>query len=498
MNRKLNDLIKSMDGKSAAVIGVGISNIPLIRWLYGLNVRVTAFDRLPEDDPAIVKAKADFEKDGIVIDWSLGKDYLDRLMSEAFDYVFKTPKMRYTSPELVAAKNNGSILTSEMELFMNLCPAKIFAVTGSDGKTTTTTLISELLKEEGYKVWTGGNIGTPLLDKISEISDEDMVVLELSSFQLLDSVTSADVAVLTNVTPNHLDFHKDYNEYIDAKTNIFKYQSPMGRVVLNSACDITYKMKDMARGEVSYFALDESVAKRSGSSKLKTSAYLNEEGYLTIDGPEGNLRLIREEEILIPGRHNVENYLAAALAVRGFVGKDAFVKVAKTFKGVAHRIEFIRELDGVKYYNSSIDTSPNRTINTMNALASRGQRGVLICGGADKKCDYTGLGDAILKVCDRIIIYGSNAVFIKSILEQEASGRAYEVIELESKEGDVYEFPETREAVLNRFVEALDIAREKAREGEIVILSSVGTSYDHFRHFEHRGDMFRDLVNGLN
>lgn len=495
-NLKLKNFVDEINGKSAAVIGVGISNRPLLRWLNKLGVTVTAFDRLEADDPSISKTRKDFEAEGININWSLGRDYLDQLMNNEFDYVFKTPKMRYTEPALAAAKNNGSILTTEMELFMNLCPAKIFAITGSDGKTTTTTLVSELLKAQGYNVYVGGNIGTPLLDKVQDMKEDDMVVLELSSFQLLDCVTSADVAIVTNVTPNHLDFHKDYNEYIDAKTNIFKYQAPMGRVVLNSACDITYKMKDLARGSVSYFALDEAVARRAGSTSLKTFAYLDADGFLTIENKDGKTKLINEKDILIPGKHNVENYLAAALAVQGYVGTEAFVKVAQNFKGVAHRIEFIKEINGVKYYNSSIDTSPNRTINTMNALASRGQKGVLICGGADKKCDYTGLGDAILNVSDRIIIYGTNACFVKDILAKEAQGRSYEVFEIEGGD-EVYEFPEGRDTVIDKYKEALAKAGEWAKEGEIVIMSNIGTSYDHFRHFEHRGDMFRDLVNGI-
>lgn len=494
-NRSFEEFKKSIFNKSAAVIGVGISNRPLIKWLNKLGVKVTAFDRLEKDDPSIVKAMEEFASEGIDIKWSLGKDYLDDLMNQDFDYVFKTPKMRYTEPALSAAKNNGSVLTTEMELFMNLCPAKIFAVTGSDGKTTTTTLISELLKASGYKVWLGGNIGTPLLDQIEYIDSADMVVLELSSFQLLDCVTSADVAVVTNVTPNHLDFHKDYDEYISAKTNIFKYQAPTGKVVLNAACDITYKMKELTRGRVSFFALNESVARRSGSS-LYDYSYLNEDGNLCIDTSDGGVNLINENEILIPGKHNVENYLAAALATSGYVDAETFAKVAKTFKGVAHRIEFIRELDGVKYYNSSIDTSPNRTINTMNALASRGQKGVLICGGADKKCDYTGLGDAILNVSDRIIIYGTNACFVKDIISKEANGRSFDIYEIEGGD-EVYEFPEGRDTVISKYKEALSKARSLAKEGEIVIMSNIGTSYDHFRHFEHRGDMFRDLVNEL-
>ncbi|MCQ2527522.1 MAG: UDP-N-acetylmuramoyl-L-alanine--D-glutamate ligase [Saccharofermentans sp.] len=496
VNSKLEAWKALVKGKKAAVIGVGISNRPLIKWLHGLGCVVTAFDKLGEDDPSIVNTKAEFAAEGVTINWSLGEGYMDALSNECFDFVFKTPKMRMDMPEIVAAKDKGAVLLTEMELFIALCPCEIFGITGSDGKTTTTTVVSEILKQAGYKVWIGGNIGTPLLDKVGEMTPSDKVVLELSSFQLLYMSRSVSTAIVTNITPNHLDFHKDYDEYISSKTNMFKYQDALGKVVLNGACDITYNMKDIAPGRVSFFAQDRANTVRNGESPLIGRAYLDG-SVLTYEYNGEKTAIIDEKDIFIPGKHNVENYLAAISAVWDYVTVDDIRTVAKEFTGVQHRIEFIRELDGVQYYNSSIDTSPNRTMNTMRALESRGRKGVLIAGGADKKCVYDGLGDAILAVCDRIVLYGSNACFVKDILAKEANGREYTLVELESRDGDVYEFPETREAVRSKFVEAIDEARKMAKPGELVILSSIGTSYDHFRHFEHRGDMFKELVNEL-
>ena len=483
-------------GKKAAVIGVGISNRPLIKWLNAIGMEIVACDRLEENDPAIKAVKEEFKSENIRVRWSLGENYLEPLHNEKFSFVFKTPKMRVETPELQEAVSKGAVLTSEMELFIDLCPATVFGITGSDGKTTTTTLVSEMLKKAGYKVWLGGNIGTPLLDKVDEMTEEDMVVLELSSFQLLNMKQSVDVAIVTNVTPNHLDFHKDYDEYISSKTNIFRYQAATGKVVLNGKCDITYDMRKIAGGRISYFALDRDNTVRAGEDAINHRIY-TADGRIVYEKDGDITDIMAEDDIFIPGKHNVENFLAAIGAVHGFVSVDDIVSVAKEFKGVAHRIEFIREIDGVKYYNSSIDTSPNRTINTMNALAGRNMHGVLIAGGADKKCNYEGLGDAILSVSDRIILYGSNADLVEDIIKKEAAGRKYQLIKLPSRDGDVYEFEETRQAVLDSYKDALNKARELAHEGDIVIMSPVGTSYDHFRHFEHRGDMFKELVNKL-
>lgn len=494
MNDKLENFKYYIRGRRAAVIGVGISNRPLIKWLYGLGAHITACDRLNENDPSIVTLKEEFA--GKNITWSFGDNYLKPINNEYFDIVFKTPKMRYETPELQKAKEYGAILTSEMELFMDLCPAQIFGITGSDGKTTTTTLVSEILKKAGYTVYLGGNIGTPLLDQIGVINEDDKVVLELSSFQLLGMKKHADVAIVTNITPNHLDFHKDYDEYIDAKKNIFLNQGPTGKVILNCGNDITYAMKDLVHGRVGFFSADKSNIDKIPAGK-NTKAYLDDAGNLIYETDGTKVSIINEKEIFIPGKHNVENFLAAILATVGLVSVEDIIYVAKNFPGVQHRIEFIREVDGARWYNSSIDTSPNRTLNTMAALAGRGEKGVLICGGADKKCNYEGLGDAILQVCDRIVCYGSNWEFIRDILAKEADGRKYQFVRIEDDPKDVYEFPETRDNVIAAFDEVISKARELSKPGEVVIMSNVGTSYDHFRHFEHRGDMFKEMVNKL-
>lgn len=494
-NLKLERFKKYIKGRKAAVIGVGISNKPLIVWLAGLGCEITAFDAHDTSEPSIDKTVKEFEEKKINVRWSLGEGYMKPLFDETFDIVFKTPKMRFTVDALEAQRRKGAILTTEMELFLDLCPAETFGITGSDGKTTTTTLVYEMLKTAGYNCYLGGNIGTPLLDQIGNITAEDKVILELSSFQLLGLKRSVDNAIITNITPNHLDFHFDYREYIDAKANIFNNQGATGKLVLNCHNDLTYDMRNLARGRVSYFGADTCVNIRN-TYKNADIAFVDEDGYLCISQPSGITKIIQKDDILIPGDHNVQNYLAAIALTYDLVSVDDIVTVAKEFKGVQHRIEFVREIEGVKWYNSSIDTSPNRTINTMNALSGRGLHGVLLCGGKDKQCVYDGLGDAILKFSDRIVIYGSNADLIRQILAKEANGRKYKVYEI--KGGDeVYELPDSREKALKNMTDAVNKAKSLAKSGDVVIMSSVGTSYDHFRHFEHRGDLFKELVAAL-
>lgn len=223
-NRKLSEFKKFISGKKVAVLGVGISNRPLIRYIHSLGARITAFDLLDTEDRVLKNTIANFEAEGIRIDWSCGKDYLKNLPGQGFEIVFRTPKLRPDIPEIMQAVKEGAVLTSEMEVFLSLCPARTFAVTGSDGKTTTTTLISLFLKAAGYKVYVGGNIGTPLLDQIDNINETDCVVLELSSFQLTTMKIPIDHAIITNISPNHLDFHKNYEEYIRSKTHLFTAQ----------------------------------------------------------------------------------------------------------------------------------------------------------------------------------------------------------------------------------------------------------------------------------
>ncbi len=473
MNQKLEQFKQMIRGKRIAVLGVGISNRPLIRYIHQLGAQITAFDMLDAADPVLSRTQAEFAAEGIDLDWSVGPDYLDRL--KGFDLVFRTPKMRPDVPQLLAERERGAIITSEMEVFMALCPARIFAITGSDGKTTTTTLVSLILKEAGYTVHLGGNIGTPLLDRIDQVRPEDMVVLELSSFQLSSMRQSPDVAVVTNVTPNHLDVHKDYQEYIDAKKNIYLYQSFMGRLVLNHENYVTRSMIPEARGETILFA-----RKNAG---LLTGA-LVVDGMICYRENGSDTPVVATKDIIIPGKHNIENYLAATAATWPYVKPEHIAAIATRFGGVEHRLELVRELDGVRYYNSSIDTSPTRTRAALLALAERKEQVVLITGGKDKKCDYTGLGEAIAAVSRKIILCGDNASLIRDNLLLEAPMAKVHPDTLAIHRVDSYE-----EAVL--------LAQSLAQPGEVVVLSPAGTSFDKFRHFEERGNLFKNLVAGL-
>lgn len=470
MNRKLSDFKTFIRGKKTAVLGVGISNKPLIRYIHGLGAEITAFDMAAESDKYISSTRTELEAAGIDIAWSLGDHYLDGL--KGFDIIFRTPKVRSDLPELVAERDRGAIITSEMEVFLECCPCRTFAITGSDGKTTTSTMIGLLLAQEGFRVHLGGNIGTPLLDQIDTIEDSDMAVLELSSFQLQSMRRSPDIAVITNITPNHLDVHKDFAEYIEAKKNIYLYQNFMGRLVLNASDPVSSGFFQEARGEVAFFP-----AEWDADGITKGVFYDDSQFYFP------GHRSIRLADIKLLGKHNLDNYCAAVTAVLPYVSVDSIINVMKTFGGVAHRIEFLRTLDGVDYYNSSIDSSPNRTKATLRAFADRGQRVVVITGGKDKNSDYSELGYEILQVSSKIILCGQNAPMIRASIEEaivkSAGGQC----------ADIYEAAEYNEAV--------EKARGIAVDGEAVVLTPAGTSFDRFRNFEERGELFRSLVNHL-
>lgn len=359
--------------------------------MHNLGANVTVFDKRDSttiDQNALNKVH-DYE-----MEISLGENYLSRL--HGFDIIFRSPSCRPDLPEIQAEVDRGAVLTSEIEMLMQLCPGKIIGVTGSDGKTTTTTLIYEILKAKGYSCYLGGNIGIPLFTKVPEMKPDDIVVLELSSFQLLNMEISPDIAVVTNVTPNHLDIHKSYDEYIEAKKNILKYQKPDGIVVLNNDNDITFKMAEEANGKAIMF-----------SSKTKL-----DNGYIVDDGKvklcENGLRrhIIDSKDIFLRGTHNLENICAALAATDTLVDLDTQIKVIKEFKGVEHRLEFVREIDGVKWYNDSIGTSPTRTIAGLNSF---NERIVLIAGGYDKHLDYDPLAKPIIDNVSALVLMRTNS-----------------------------------------------------------------------------------------
>ena len=455
---KLDEFKYNVAGKNITVIGIGISNLPLIKYLVSLGANVTACDRRSAED--LGENYTELEKLGVK--FNLGDGYLNNLLG---DMIFKTPGMRYDVPELLKAKENGSIVTSEMEVFFEVCPSHIIAVTGSDGKTTTTTLIHKMMTDAGYKTWLGGNIGNPLLTDTEKMKENDWVILELSSFQLHTMRKSPEIAVITNISPNHLDMHKDYKEYIDAKKNIMLYQNEGDTLIVNADNQVTADIGKSASGAVKYFS-------RNGMADVYLDGNIIKRGIVEI---------LNIKDIKIPGMHNVENYMAAIAAVSGLVSKDVIVNVAKTFGGVEHRIELVRTLDGVKYYNSSIDSSPNRTINTLRVFPNKV---IMIAGGKDKGIPYDEIGPALAEHVKVLILIGATSDKIQEALDAEinktGNGKDIEVIRATSYE------------------DAVNTARSKAHEGDVVLLSPASTSFDMFRNFEERGNLFKKIVNELN
>lgn len=461
MNSKLEQFKNDIKSKKVAVLGIGISNIPLIKYLVNLGVDVTAFDKNTSDN----LKDAFSQLEGLPVQYSLGNDYLSRL--KGFNMIFRTPGMRPDLPELVDAAVRGAELTSEMEVFLRLCPAEVFAVTGSDGKTTTTTLIYKILTEEGYNCWLGGNIGTPLLSKIDEVLATDKVILELSSFQLMTIKDSPATAIITNISPNHLDVHKSLQEYIDAKKNIFINQTNKDKLVLNYDNDITRSFGKEAQGECVYF---------SRISNLNNGVVFQNEKII-VKNNEKKIEIVDARSIKIPGIHNIENYMAAIAATIDYVKPETIRKVANTFNGVEHRLELVRELNGIKFYNGSIDSSPSRTI---AALSTFKNKVILIAGGKDKGIPYEPMGQIIAEKVKCLLLIGATAARI-----EEAYNNYVHQADIESEVKIIH--CDTYEEVVSR-------AYEEATPGDCIILSPASTSFDMFKNFEHRGNVFKELV----
>lgn len=438
--------------KNVGFLGLGRSNMPLIRLLAEKNVKITVRDRKER------AAFGDFlpELNALGVNIVDGDNYLSGV--DEHDVIYKTPAIRPDLPELLSAREKGCVVTSEMELFFSLCPCRVFAVTGSDGKTTTTTLIYEMLKKEGYTCHLGGNIGRPLIGDIEKLRPDDMAIVELSSFQLFHMTASPYAAVITNISENHLDWHTDFDEYIDAKKNIFKNQKEDSVLVLNRDNAYTCAMASEAKNKVRFFSLSESTK----------GAYLKD-GKIYYDGEY----IMDKSDIILPGIHNTANYLAAISAVRDFVSDETVKSVARTFGGVEHRIEFVREKDGVSYYNDSIGSTPARTMATLSAFPGKV---ILIAGGYDKHLNYFKLGRMIKEKVSSLILIGATS----DKIEKAARDAGFEaIIRASSFEG----------AVLS--------ARDAALPGDKVVLSPASASFDMFRDFAERGKTFKNIVNGL-
>ena len=455
MKRDFKEFKDFICGKNVGVVGIGVSNIPLINFLLDLGAKVTAFDKKNKED--LGNVADEFSKKGVTLE--LGEHYLDNLTG--FDVIFKTPSMRIDSEALVRAKNEGAYVTSEMEEFVKYTKGKIYAITGSDGKTTTTTIVSKLLEEEGYKTWVGGNIGTPLFAQIENIKDDDKVVLELSSFQLMTMHENINVAICTNLAPNHLDMHKDMQEYIDSKKNIFLYQNDDDVLVVNRENDITYSFEKEAKGKVREF---------SSKRVIKDGAYLKD-NILYLEGKE----VCDRDDIIIKGVHNVENYLAAFIATKDDVSIETMKKIAQTFAGVEHRCELVREIDGVKYYNDSIASSPTRTLAGLKAF---NEKVILIAGGYDKNIPFEPLAYEGYPFIKELIVLGATKDKIKA---------AFDKLEDEKNIKVSMNF-------VSNLEEAVSKARELAEEGDVVTLSPACASFDMFPNFAVRGNVFKEIV----
>ncbi len=455
----LQEYLHALTGKSVAVIGIGISNQPLLRLLLAAGLDVTACDR--KDRAALGAAAEELEKSGCKL--RLGPDYLAGLDQ---DVIFRTPGLH---PRFLEdAKARGSEITSEMEVFFRVCPCPIIAVTGSDGKTTTTTIIARLLEAAGHTVHLGGNIGHPLLAEADSIRPTDWAVVELSSFQLMTMEQSPHIAVLTNLAPNHLDVHTDMDEYVRAKAAIFIHQGPEDTAVFNGDNQVTRSLSAAAIGALSYFMAEP-------SDQLRRGCFLRDNAIWYRDGA-AERQVLPLSGILLPGRHNVENYMAAICAVQGLVPDETIRDFAGTFGGVEHRIELVRERGGVRWYNDSIASSPSRTI---AGLRSFPDQVILIAGGKDKGVSYDSLGPVINEHVKLLILCGATAGVIRQSVEKAENYRGLEIVE-------VSEYPD-----------AVALADRRSAAGDVVILSPASTSFDRFKNFEERGQVFKELVRKL-
>ena len=464
VNEKLIEFNNYLRGRKVAVIGLGVSNIPLIDYLHDLKSEVTFFDsrEIDDIDKKIVDKIVDYG-----MTFSFGKGYLEKLVG--FDIIFRSPSCLPTVPELAKEAERGAIITTEIEMVIELCPCLVIGITGSDGKTTTTTLISEIIKEDGHTCFLGGNIGTPLFTRINEMQPEDIVVLELSSFQLMNMKISPKISVITNITPNHLNIHTDMEEYVEAKKNIFKYQNKDGLVILNYDNEITRECAKEAPGKVVFF-----------SSKDK-----NVNGYL-VDTDDGKIKLSENglrkhvfdtKNMKLRGVHNFENASCSIIATKDLVKKESIDRVLTEFKGVEHRLELVKETKNrIKWYNDSVSSSPTRTIAGLNAFSFKNI--ILIAGGYDKNLDYDVLAKPILDNCKSLILLGQTSEKIeKAVLKEQKRSQ---------KDLNIYKCKSLNQAV--------QTANEIAIKGDIVLFSPASASFDMFKNFAERGEIFKQYV----
>lgn len=458
-----SNFFTELKNKKVGIIGLGVSHIDLVSFLLKKGINVTVLDK--RDKSSIGADYDKLSKEGAVFD--LGDNYLDNLTQ--YDVIFRTPGLYYLSEALTKARAAGVIVTSEMEVFFDLCPCKTYALTGSDGKTTTTTLIGEFLKASGKTVHVGGNIGRALLPIIDTIKETDVCVVELSSFQLISMRKSPKVSVITNIQPNHLDVHADMEEYTQAKVNIIAHQNAFSRTVLNLDNPATVELAPIVRGELLWFSRKE---------KVKAGVYLDEAGdiYTVYKGKE--TKIMNKDDIKIMGIHNLENFMTAIAATLEEVEPSIIKQIAKEFNGVEHRIELVRELDGVRYYNDSIATSPTRTISGLNSFE---EKITIIAGGYDKNLSYEPLAPMICSKVKHLILLGATGPKIEKAVRNDSNFATSGVNII----------------IVDTLEKAVTTAKEISKAGDVVSLSPASASFDMYKNFEARGHHYKDLVNAL-
>lgn len=466
MYKNYDEFIGKIKNKKILFCGVGRSNAPFIDMITHENIAVSVYDSKKEDDldQDLIKHLRNNKFVSLRV-------HDESIWNEEYDIIIRTPGMNFLCEKLSTARENGAIVTSEMEIFFDICPCPIIGITGSDGKTTVSTLIYKMLTLQGITAHLGGNIGSPLLPKISQIHKNDIAVVELSSFQLISMRRSPDIAVITNISPNHLDVHKDMQEYIDAKKQIILHQNAFSKAVLNFDNFETKKMKDITRGKTLFFSI---------SNKLKNGVWKDDDGNIIISRNGKDEKIMNVSEIKIPGCHNIENYLAAITAISDLVSFQNIIKIANSFNGVEHRIEFVDKINGVTYYNDSIASTPNRTIKGVLSLFDK--KILLIAGGYDKNISFDEFASEITKKVSVLILLGNTSEKIEN-----------KVIESEN-----YKKNNPKIIQVNSMNEAVEAAYNNSQPGDIVALSPACASFDLYKNFEDKGKHFKSLVKSLN
>lgn len=463
INKKLEEFENSLKSKEVAIIGLGVSNIPLIDYMYEKGALVTLFDNRKQEE---LSEEIINKINNYSFKYIGGEDNLKEL--KGFDIVFRSPSCLPTRPELEAEKERGAIITSEIEMLMKLAPCKIIGVTGTEGKTTTSSIIYAIVKEAGYTCYLGGNIGNPIFTKLNTINENDIIVLEMSSFQLMQMDVSPNISLVTNIFPDHLNVHKDMNEYIDSKKEIFLHQNSDDLVVLNYDNEITRNFEKDVKGNVVFFSSKEDL--NDGYIYDKNS------GNIVLCKNSVKTNIINKSDIKLRGIHNYENICAALAVTASLVDTKTQVKAIKEFIGVEHRLEFVREIGGVKYYNDSIGTSPASTIAGLNAFD---ENIILLAGGSDKGLDYTEIGEKIAEKVGTLILCGPTSKIIEKATKDALHGKQINIIYVKNMQ----------EAVLK--------AKENAKPGDIVLLSPASASFDLYKNFAERGNIFKEIVNKI-